>query len=76
MGDLVLPGDCNTPRGGADIHPLPRMNPRVDGGSRVAENVWGGTVDKNSHSLCADSVPDTAGPSHTFSFNLQKKTPI
>lgn len=49
------------------------MNPQADRGWWVVGSVWGGTVDKNSHFLCVDSVPDTARPLHTFSFKLQNK---
>ena len=48
---------------------------------RAADSLWlvgwgcvrGGALDERAHSLCLDSVPDSAGPLHAFSFNLQKK---
>lgn len=62
VSESVLPGNCNTPRGGTEVHLLPRMNLQayVADGMR---GVFGGvTVDKNPRSLCVDSVPGTAGP--------------
>lgn len=47
---------------------------RVDPQTGGAEGCFrGGAVDKNSYSLCVDSMPDTPGPLHTLSFNLRKK---
>lgn len=73
VGESALPGNCSTPRGGTEVHLLPRMNLQADVADRLRGVFGGRTVDKNPRSLCVDSVPGTAGLWHTFLLNLQQK---
>lgn len=61
VGESALPGNCSTPRGGTEVHLLPRMNLQADVADRLRGVFGGRTVDKNPRSLCVDSVPGTAG---------------